>query len=143
MYTLQAIIAKTGTLNSSCLEGAKIVSLLQDYEMLPFTDSLLEQHEIIFLPLTDEGLAVLPENISSLCESLSTQNKLAYVEAEFFGGAGTQASVIFSEGNIEADPIINKSAINHALKNLGVEKNNNFDEFETLVYKNIETQING
>lgn len=132
MYALQAIIAKTGTLNSSYLAGAKIISLRQNYEMLPFTDELLEKHEIIFLPLTDEGLAVLPENIRSLCESLSTKNKLAYVEAEFFGGAGTQASAIFSEGNMEVAPIINESAINHALKILGVAKNANFDEFESL-----------
>ena len=132
MYTLQAIIAKAGTLNSSRLEGAQIVPMQQGYEMLPLTDALLEQHEIIFLPLTDEGLADLPDNIKSACEILSVKNKLAYIEAEYFGGAGTQACAVFSNGKMVAAPTISESAINQALKTLGVTKNSNFDEFEAV-----------
>lgn len=132
MYTLQAIIAKTGTLKNSGLQGANIVSMQQGYEMLPFTNALLEQHGIAFLPLTDEGLEVLPGNIRSLCETLSEQNQIAYVEAEIFGGAGTQACAVFLNARMVVAPIIDESAINHGLKILGVEKNTNFDEFEAL-----------
>ena len=100
--------------------------------MLPFTDVFLEQHKITSLPLTDEGLADLPENIKSLCKNLSINNKLAYIEAEFFGGTGTQVCSVFINGNMDIAPIISESAINQALKILGVTKNSNFDEFDAL-----------
>jgi hypothetical protein len=100
--------------------------------MLPFTKSLLEENKIAFLPLTDEGLEELPENIESLCVNLSKENQLAYVEAEFFGGDGVQASAVFVNGKLKGVPIISESAINQALETLGVLKNANIDEFDAI-----------
>ncbi|MEW8194556.1 MAG: hypothetical protein AB2793_12670 [Candidatus Thiodiazotropha sp.] len=132
MYTLQAIIAKTGTLSIPSTLNVKIVPLQQGYEMLPFTNSFLEDSNIPFLPLTDEGQEILPNSIKSLCEVLSKQNQLAYVEAELFGGAGTQASVVFSNGRLEVAPKICQSAINQAMAALGVTKAEKPDEFEAI-----------
>jgi hypothetical protein len=132
MYTLQAIIAKTGTLNIPSAVGAQIVPLKQGYEMLPFIDSFLEINSIPLLPLTDKGLEALPNSIKSLCEVLSKQCQLAYVEAEFFGGAGMQACAVFASGNIEAVPTVDESAINQAMSMLGVKKFGCFDEFEAV-----------
>jgi hypothetical protein len=132
MYTLQAIIAKSGAITSPDLKRATVVPLQQNFEMLPFTKSLLEENKIAFLPLTDEGLEELPENIESLCKNLSKENQLAYVEAEFFGGDGVQASAVFVNGKLQGVPIISESAINQALKTLGVLKNANIDEFDAI-----------
>lgn len=131
-YTLQAIIAKRGVLNRHPLEGANLVSLKQGYEMLPFTDSFIKKHQIPFLPLTDEGVEQLPESINKLCAALSKEQQLAYVEAEFFGGAGTQACVVFENGETKLGPKVNESAINEALSVLGAEKTTHYDEFEAI-----------
>ena len=131
-YTLQAIVAKGGDLNRGSIQDAKMVSLKQNIEMLPFTDVFIKTHEIEFLPLTDEGVENLPKNIMQLCTKLSINKKLAYIEAEFFGGEGTQACVVFSNGLIEKGPLVSKSAINVALANLGVEKGSALDEFEAV-----------
>ena len=128
-YTIQAIVAKNGTLNDT---NNKLVSLNQSMEMLPLNDVFLEKHKISFLPLTDEGLKELPENLKLLCEEISKNNVVAYIEAEFFGGQGTQACVVFSNSEIKIGPIINDSAINTALNYLGVKKNQSLDEFEAL-----------
>ena len=100
--------------------------------MLPFTDEFIEKHQIPFLPLTDEGSELLPENIIKMCSALSNEKLLAYLEAEFFGGAGTQACALFENGKLKLGPKINESAINQALAILGVEKNASHDEFEAV-----------
>ena len=100
--------------------------------MLPFTDDFIEKHQIPFLPLTDEGTELLPENIIKICSVLSTEKQLAYIEAEFFGGAGTQACALFENGKLKLGPKIDESAINEALSILGVEKKASYDEFEAV-----------
>ena len=131
-YTLQAIVAKGGDINRGSIQDAKVVPLKQNIEMLPFTNVFIKTHEIDFLPLTDEGVENLPNNIMQLCAKLSNNKKLAYIEAEYFGGEGTQACVVFSNGEIEKGPLVSESAINVALANLGVAKGNALDEFEAV-----------
>ena len=131
-YTLQAIVAKGGDLKRGSIQDAKIVPLKQNIEMLPFTNVFIKTHKIDFLPLTDEGVENLPKNLMQLCAELSNNKKLAYIEAEFFGGEGTQACVVFLNGKIEKGPLVSESAINVALANLGVAKQGALDEFEAV-----------
>jgi hypothetical protein len=131
-YTLQAIIAKKGILDKSLIEGASIVPLRQGYEMIPLTRSFIDKFQIPSLPLTDDCPIPFPESIRTFCIRLSKEQQLAYVEAELFGGAGTQASVVFNHGGIEFGPVTDISAINQALILLGVTKESFFDEFEAL-----------
>lgn len=56
----------------------------------------------------------------------------AYVEAEFFGGAGTQASVGFRDGQVAQGPVMARDAINQALRFLGVTASEGKDEFDTV-----------
>jgi len=139
-YTIQAIIGKSGSLKSVNVASTKLITLEQDMEMLPLTDQFLEEYKISFLPLTDEGLEELPENLKLLCEQASKNKQIAYIEAEIFGGQGTQACTIFNNSKIVFGPLVDDNAINKALKHLGVEKRTGHDEFESLgLNKNRDT----
>jgi len=105
-----------------------------------------EQHGISFLPLTDGGQDVVPHEIESLCLQLSGGGKLAYVEAEFFGGVGTQACALYENGQAIGHLEISPEAINHSLNFLGVFKEGDSDEFEALSldkHRDIEDWLNG
>jgi hypothetical protein len=84
------------------------------------------------LPFTDEGETTTPSPLAKLCEVLSQNRTIAYIEAEIFGGSGMQASFIFSNGVQVGQPIVADDAINQALRSLGVSKGNSIDEFEAV-----------
>jgi hypothetical protein len=48
-------------------------------------------------------------------------SRAAYVEAEFWGGTGMQASVVLEHSRILSGPVISSGAINYALRYLGVD----------------------
>lgn len=98
--------------------------------MLPLDSTARELLDVPYLPLTDEGVEELPETISSAGERLSGQCKLVYVEAEFFGGIGGQASALFENGTATGAVGIGSDAINTALRWLGVLLREHEDEFE-------------
>ena len=130
-YTLQAIVM-VAEMQSQLPAPLRSVSLGSDVEMVPLGSEVTSHFGIPFLPLTDEGETEVPPQIQKLCEQLSQGRALAYIEAEFFGGGGTQACVIFTDGRQVGQPIVSETAINEALHILGVSKGNAHDEFEAV-----------
>ena len=57
---------------------------------------------------------------------------MAYVESEFFGGQGGHIGLIWKDGEREFIGDFKKSTMNEILKKLGVIRNRNQDEFETI-----------
>ena len=131
-YTLQAVIAKSGAFSGPLPQELHIIRLRGGVDMLPLSTEALKVHGISFCPLTDEGEESLPPQLLKLCEQLSKQCMLAYIEAEFFGGAGAQAHTLFSEGKAIGQAVVSESAINDALRYLGVAKDEGHDEFEAV-----------
>ncbi|POM20951.1 hypothetical protein CSX04_02373 [Burkholderia cepacia] len=112
--------------------GLRVVRLRGDIDMIPLDTAFRNAHAIPFCPLTDGGDTVLPPALLSLCEQLSAHAALAYVEAEFFGGSGTQAHARFADGRASGPLVVSDHAINEALRHLGVAKGDAFDEFEAI-----------
>lgn len=131
-YTLQALVMKSGSLRAPLPGALKVVPLLAGADLIPIDASALKALGLPFLPLTDEGSAGLPFGISQLCEKLSAHSALAYIEAEFFGGSGTQAHAIYSAGKSIGEPVVSESSINDALSYLGISKGDSLDEFEAV-----------
>ena len=129
-YTLQAFIGDLPDLKQHAPSGAVIVSLDQGKGMIPLGDDFRRLHKIPFLPMTDDGWKEIPSAIKSITENF--KGSIAYVEAEFFGSGGTQAAVIWKEGDLIFGPLVNVRAINQALRILGVTKGTCFDEFDAL-----------
>ncbi|GGA29604.1 hypothetical protein [Dyella nitratireducens] len=99
--------------------------------MLPLTSDARKRFRLPFCPLTD-GAESLPVELIDLCAAISGKGQVAYVEAEFFGGDGAQASVIFNGAEKEGPITIDAEAINSALAEIGVQRLNHRDEFAAL-----------
>ena len=98
--------------------------------MVPLDSAALKTYGFPFCPMTDEGVD-LPTSLISLCQELSAMGSVAYVEAEFFGGAGTQACALFAGGKA-GRVLVSPNAINEALKWLNVSAGEAVDEFEAV-----------
>jgi hypothetical protein len=130
-YTIQAFIGDARLIDGSLTDGATVLPLHEALVILPLVREVTIRMGIPSLPLTDENFDAVP----AICEvggKLSTSGRVAYVEAELFGGAGTQANCLFENGILVSNPTVHENAINQALKFLGVEVAGAFDEFETV-----------
>jgi hypothetical protein len=117
--------------------GVRVVALADvNFALVPITDGLLEA--------LNEGAAVTPDP-SDAFEYLSAPvvawiaegsrgGRLAYVEAEYFGGTGAQAAIGFDGGTVTlaAKRSEDVGPINSALHFLGVARASTQDEFETV-----------
>lgn len=131
-YTLQAVVAKAGIFPQSPLAHLKTVALSQGIEMVPLATAVRQHYGIPFCPLTYEAAAELPQALVDLCGQFSRHGMVAYIEAEFFGGVGTQAHAIFNTGVALGPTVVSERAINEALRALGISASGAFDEFEAV-----------
>jgi hypothetical protein len=68
-----------------------------------------------------------------LARQLSRSAPVAYVETNYFGGAGSQAATVFSGGpRVLRRPRAAYGPINEALRALGVPREGGYDPFDTL-----------
>jgi hypothetical protein len=130
-YTLQALIAHRDVLQNATLALNYSIDLPQRFGMLPLTAKIRETLTLPFCPLTD-GDGQLPFELIALCAAVSENGSVAYVEAEFFGGDGTQAAAIFKNGKELGPTFVATEAINGALAAIGVQRLNHKDEFDAL-----------
>lgn len=131
-YTLQALIALEEVICKAAPSNATVVRLPQGMAMIPFSERLREENGIPFLPLTDEGVTALPGEIVAFAADIAKSGKVAYVEATFFGGAGTQGCVTWDGTGTTSKPFVETSAINAALRFLGVTARDHHDEFDAV-----------
>lgn len=131
-YTLQALIADEAVISAALPTAAVLVRLPQGKAMIPLSDEMREAHDIPFLPLTDDGAQEVPDGIKAIAEAIAKIGRVVYVEAEFFGGDGTQACVTWDATLQASQPLVDTGAINTALRFLGVTVGDHHDEFDAL-----------
>lgn len=155
-YTLSAFIARYGAFASTqalspCIT---VVPLAQGFEMIlndKFLEDAIEAQTEFAQAQGDIELAYpgfhLTETLLDFGLSLSAQQPIAYVEADFFGGIGDQHAVLWHEGNVVLLPVTNgfmsedykkhgfmflkDAPINSVLRLLGVQIET-IDEFASL-----------
>jgi hypothetical protein len=130
-YVIQALVARPETLARAEVPGARIVSLPQNLGLIPLKGVVRRVLRLSQCPLTDEPPQPLSEAFVALLERLSDRARVVYLEAEFFGGAGLQASVLAEQGHLD-EPVIGRSAINEALEFFGVDTGEAVDAFDAL-----------
>ena len=136
-YALEAILGRPQALEplGRVYRSARIVPLTGELAMVPFVESLRNaiqrqahdperQPAWPFWHLSPEGSL----NLAETCH----EGALAYVEASFFAGAGTQSSVGWRDGALRHGPLVARDAINQALRFLGVDRDGDNDEFDTV-----------
>ena len=128
-YYLQALIGHREILeqNVSDYQHARVVLLKQDLAIIPLTDELYEE--------IGDGPGLfykLSASVEAWAEKLSAASPVAYIEAEFFGGVGTQNAMAWSGGSPVLGPVEASDAINQALRLLGVQASHAVDEFDAV-----------
>jgi hypothetical protein len=84
------------------------------------------------------GFQCLRRSWADLAGKASVGAMIAYVETEYFGGAGNQAAVVYQNGQIVTGPTTGDSGsrsewpINAAMRSLGVKRGDYVDEFAAI-----------
>lgn len=136
-YAIEALIGPAQVLEPlvQTQRIARIAPLAGDLALLPMVEMLRnviqkQNHDPEREPawpfwyLSPEGAMVVAET----CE----RGALVYVEARFYAGVGTQASVGWRDGALRHGPVVAPDAINRALRFLGVQPQDGSDEFDTV-----------
>jgi hypothetical protein len=116
--------------------GARVVPLGEALLLVPVTSALLVSVEAQF-PAPARGPSRtcrgLTGPLAQLARSLSAHGPVAYVETDYFGGAGTQAATVWSKGQrVLRRPRAPSGPVNAALRLLGVAGAGLQDEFDTV-----------
>lgn len=149
MYRLQAVIAAEPVLRTLAdgVEHALLAPLDQGLALLPITDAFFDAfldadgvEERVEAP-EPEGFSKPPAGFGRALGDCSTRGAVAYVEADYWGGAGTQTAQVWNGGHVvfgplssvEGEPFAREgSPISQALRLLGATKGDFFDEFDAV-----------
>lgn len=142
MYCLQAVIATESVLRelAGSTAEARIVPLGQHLWLLPMTDALFDAVTVAGGPELD-GFWKAPAGFDRLLSACSKAGPVAYVEADYFGGVGTQNALVWDEGKIVLGPLrlapgdpspTTGTPISQALRRLGAAKGDHVDEFSAV-----------
>lgn len=140
-YYLRAVIGHQGTLTDLAASlRSSPVEIWSGIEIVPWTDELFDALGQSDPASEIQGVHYGHSALRSLLEAASAESRLAYIEAEFFGGQGEQGAVVFHSGQVVwaspfgpvQPPIRAQSPISGALSQLGVSATNGQDEFDTV-----------
>ncbi|MEV7022623.1 hypothetical protein [Kitasatospora sp. NPDC093558] len=145
-YELQALIGPLELLTVAAAEVpvARVAPLAQGLALIPATPAFLSA----FRSGGDEGksdggagFAWHPEGFELRLAAWSKAGPIACVEADFFGGTGTQRAAVWSDGRLELGPLTSAfepfapdgSPISRALRQLGARaEGERTDEFDAV-----------
>ncbi|MFF5174171.1 hypothetical protein ACFY3U_16215 [Micromonospora sp. NPDC000089] len=148
-YQLSAVVADVELLreHTAELDRAVLAALRQDFALLPVTPQLVEE---LTGALPDFAASapgpeqpfhlVLSPALAGVLAAWSREGPVAYLEAEFFGGLGHQAAVVWLGGTVSWGPRVDEALdgprsewpINAALARLGAEPGRWLDLFAEL-----------
>jgi len=133
-YYLKAFIGQKESLTpiSNKYSYSKLIDLSDQISMIPLTDELFDEINQMENSSEISSYEFLTENVENKTLDLIGNKKLAYVESEFFGGQGGHIGLIWEYGQREFMGEYKKDTLNEILKKLGVIRNGNQDEFETV-----------
>ncbi|GAB3701234.1 hypothetical protein [Nocardiopsis oceani] len=140
-YRLDAVVAEAPLLRCAIrgLARARPVALHQDLGLLPVTCDLVDQDDDIVVD-DPPGFLLLTDWLVERIAACSARGPLAYLEADFFGGVGSQQAVVWERGEIVLGPLhlpvgasapASGSPLSQALRYLGVATGpGDHDEFD-------------
>lgn len=140
-HMIRAVIGKDNVMQAIAERWvyAEMISLPQGYALIFLNDYLFDDiEELINLKNTchNPHLNYLTDSVICFLKEYSHGAQLVYMETDYFGGYGTQAGVIFENGEMTGEPMHGDGTVNHLLRLLGVRKQLLKDEFDSLeLYK--------
>lgn len=134
------------------LPGATLHPAAQQVALIPVDSALLER----LGPLTQvhaESFRLLTSALEALLAQWSRNGPVAYLETNYFGGLGSQASALWRRGSLELGPLIHDTTpghkmvrtavrdlpINTVIRALGVTSSGSMDEFDTVGFGGVRS----
>jgi hypothetical protein len=150
-YTLEAVIGASDAVVAGAVRcpDALVVPLRDNVSLVPMTDELFDA-------VTDRtsvrpyGFWKLPGGFDRMLASWSAVGPVGYVEAEYFGGVGSQRAVLWVAGELVLGPLhvdegepdpSGGSPVSQVLARLGIKRAGYRDEFEAVgLHQHRETE---
>lgn len=104
----------------------------QGISLIPMTEDLYDQINDFVISNSVDKFVYLTDNIEAKILQLIGDKKIAYIEAEYFGGQGGQIAIIWKNNKREKVLEYGQDKINEVLKDFGVIAEKGQDEFLTL-----------
>lgn len=133
-YYLQTFICQQNDANllTNHFDKAIRVDLDQGLCLIPMTEELFDQINNFEQSNSVDRFEFLTDHIETRVLQLIEDNKVAYVEAAYFGGKGGQIAIIWKNNKRDKLLTFSQGRINDVLKNFGVLTEKGLDEFTTL-----------
>lgn len=133
-HCIQVFIGKQALIEKLAVEQKRtFVSLKQGYAMMYLLDQYDEFLESVNVRYEfEETLDYFTSEIHDMMQQYSLYDMLAYIETDYSGGFGTQAGVLFSDGKMIIAPTKEKGIIDKILRQMGVCRETEKDEFDSL-----------
>jgi hypothetical protein len=145
-YQLRALAGRYEITAQAAREARGVaVELRQGYGLLPVTNHMLERLDGDGAWPFSEDFWFLSPGLEALARRTSLAGDIAYLEADIFGGTGTQATVLWRNGEVCLGPVCGEFTataphpsssqqwpFNQALRELGVDRGDAFDEFDAV-----------
>jgi hypothetical protein len=151
-YSLYALAAREAAIRAAEADlGMSAAELAQGIWLLPITEAMRSGDAAGAKPFGDVFWCLTPQ-VEALARRASSAGLVAYLEAEIFGGDGTQAAVAWRDGRVCLEPVCaevwmqdrSESAqwpFNRFLRELGVTRGDAFDEFDAVqLYRHRNTE---
>lgn len=134
-HTIQGFVATPrAAARAALVQGAVAIPLeAAGLAFIPLTDALADHLSSLFPAALYDRYAefwkLSPSALLWVCE-MSTEGRVAYIETDYFGGAGAQAAAAWEAGQLIQRPTKARvGPINDALELLGVQRTETKDEF--------------
>ena len=133
-YTLQAFITKKSNHKNliDFYTNATMVDIGQELCLIPFTKELFDEINKLTKSKPIGKFDYLTENIEIELLKQVGDIKIAYIEADYFGGEGGQIALIWEEQKRIYLSEWGDWEINKVLKDFGVIRKDGKDEFDTV-----------
>jgi len=135
-YEIEALAGNESLLqeHTAVVRNAHVVALAQGIAIIPMTYDLFDEISAHATGKADtrlHGFEFLSPALATWAEEISRDGPIAYFEAGYFGGMGSQKAIVWKDGVVTAGPL-HGDAIDQALRMLGVERTAHHDEFDSV-----------
>jgi hypothetical protein len=133
-HYLQAIIGKMEDIAPlrRAYNNAELIELTQEFALVPMTEDLFDEINEGVKSESIEKLTHFTANIETKIVHELGLRQFAYVESEFFGGIGGHICLVYGESPSSKILPSSYHSMNQALRQLGIKRKGEFDEFLTL-----------
>lgn len=135
-YWLQAFVGRSKDITrfEKTFDLATIINLNQDISLIMLTEELFKQITDSAPGQPIEGFEYLTINVERKVLEYLQNSEFAYVEADYWGGEGSQSAIVWRKGERIMEIKQKQNAINSILHHFGVVAKKKKDEFDTLQF---------